>query len=364
MSLPPISVVIPTYNRADLVNRAVCSVLKQAGETDEIIVVDDGSTDGTASALAHFGDRVRVLRIAHGGAGGARNAGVRQARHDLIAFLDSDDEWIPGKLQLQRTFMHARPDVLFCATDFLIAADGRMYSGLRRWRGEAKPWDAIIGPAVPSSTFGPLPPGWCDFNVHVGDFSAAILREICICTITVMVRRDAAGDALRFAVDLPMYEDWECFARLARKRLGAHFDCHTAVNHGHGGPRLTDTDDLPRIDARLRVIERVWGDLASTPGEGDKYREAHLEQRRLRVRALLAQGRTAEARAEICHTSGVPRAYRLLSRFPSLLVAAGVGLRRRLLSSKGYLPDVADPARGPDLALISDAHPAAGSRET
>src|SRR4051812_26283844 len=88
-----VSIVIPTYNRAALVGRAIESALRAASPGDEILVVDDGSTDGTEAALASFRDRIRFITAPHRGAGATRNRGIAEAGGDLIAFLDSDDEW-------------------------------------------------------------------------------------------------------------------------------------------------------------------------------------------------------------------------------------------------------------------------------
>src|SRR3712207_3634410 len=101
MTTPLLSVVIPTWNRARLVCEAVASALAQGAEGSvEVVVVDDGSTDGTCDALAsRFGDSVRVLRTeGRRGPGAARNLGVRASRGELIGFLDSDDLWLEGKL--------------------------------------------------------------------------------------------------------------------------------------------------------------------------------------------------------------------------------------------------------------------------
>src|SRR5262245_52606721 len=117
MSALGVSVIIPTYNRAVLVRRAVDNVLSQATADAEIIVVDDGSTDNTRALLAPYEGRIRLLAGRHAGAGAARNLGIRQATRPLIAFLDSDDEWMPDKLALQRSLMEKRPDVLFCFSD-------------------------------------------------------------------------------------------------------------------------------------------------------------------------------------------------------------------------------------------------------
>ncbi len=92
----PVSIVIPTYNRAKVLPRAVQSAACQCTDRDEIIIVDDGSTDDTEGCLGPFRDRIQYIRVSNGGAGKARNMGVRQARNAYVAFLDSDDEWMPG----------------------------------------------------------------------------------------------------------------------------------------------------------------------------------------------------------------------------------------------------------------------------
>src|ERR1044072_1197793 len=100
MSSSRVSAVIPTHNRAHLVTRAIQSALAALSPGDEIIVVDDGSTDGTAVAVEAFGPPVPLMRLAHRGAAAARNAGLDAARGPLVAFLDDDDEWFPDKVAL------------------------------------------------------------------------------------------------------------------------------------------------------------------------------------------------------------------------------------------------------------------------
>lgn len=102
---PRVSVVIPTFNRADNVQRAVASALAQTESDLEVIVVDDGSTDDTAARFNDLPPRVRYIRQPNGGASRARNTGLRAARGELIALLDSDDEWLPEKLALQLAAM-------------------------------------------------------------------------------------------------------------------------------------------------------------------------------------------------------------------------------------------------------------------
>lgn len=97
-SEPRISAVVPTYNRADLISRAVESILAQTRPPDEVIVVDDGSSDDTRDVVSRYRE-VRYLRQSNAGASTARNLGVENARYEWIAFLDSDDVWLPDHLE-------------------------------------------------------------------------------------------------------------------------------------------------------------------------------------------------------------------------------------------------------------------------
>lgn len=116
-SEPLVSVILPTYNRAHTIVRAVESVLAQSYAKLELIVVDDGSTDNTVELLGTIDDdRLRVVRTSNGGACAARNKGVEYAAGELVAFQDSDDEWLPHKLQMQVEALRAHPgaSVVFC----------------------------------------------------------------------------------------------------------------------------------------------------------------------------------------------------------------------------------------------------------
>jgi glycosyltransferase involved in cell wall biosynthesis len=113
-----VSVIIPTYNRAALVKEAVASVLAQTCRDFEVLVVDDGSTDATLKALAPLEGRVKYLRReGRRGVSAARNLGLAAARGQWLAFLDSDDLWLPEKLARQLDFLAAHPEVLLCQTE-------------------------------------------------------------------------------------------------------------------------------------------------------------------------------------------------------------------------------------------------------
>jgi glycosyltransferase involved in cell wall biosynthesis len=96
---PLVSAIIATYNRAGLVGNAVESILQQTYENIEVIVVDDGSTDDTHAVLARFGDRIRIIYQNNAGPAAARNRGTRAANGDIISFLDSDDIWLPARIE-------------------------------------------------------------------------------------------------------------------------------------------------------------------------------------------------------------------------------------------------------------------------
>ena len=117
--MPRVSVVIPTYNRGELLCETIDSVLAQTYHDFEIIVVDDGSTDNTAQLLSRYQDDVRLVYRAHKNSGVAatRNYGIRLARGEFLAFLDSDDRWLPQKLERQVQFADAHPEYGLIATE-------------------------------------------------------------------------------------------------------------------------------------------------------------------------------------------------------------------------------------------------------
>ncbi|MGC9195582.1 MAG: glycosyltransferase family 2 protein [Syntrophobacteraceae bacterium] len=121
-----ISVIIPTFNRARLLIEAVNSVLDQKDlhEKIEVIVVDDGSTDNTAQALAPLAGKIDYIRREHSGVSGARNLGIMRSHGEWIAFLDSDDLWLAQKLSRQMQFFSDHPDVFICQTQEVWIRNG------------------------------------------------------------------------------------------------------------------------------------------------------------------------------------------------------------------------------------------------
>lgn len=133
MGIPPkVSVIVPVYNRAAPVCAAIDSVLAQTFKDFELIVVDDGSTDATPLKLAAYGDKIKIIRQPNRGVSAARNAGIKAARGGLIAFLDSDDVWLPHKLAAQTAFFNANPAAVWQQTQEIWVRNGRRVNPKKR----------------------------------------------------------------------------------------------------------------------------------------------------------------------------------------------------------------------------------------
>jgi glycosyltransferase involved in cell wall biosynthesis len=150
MSLPLISVVIPTCNRAHYLGEAIESVLCQSYGNLELFVVDDGSTDHTADLVAGFGDRVRFVRQENRGTGAARNAGIARVAGEFLAFLDDDDAWTEGKLSRQMRVFQTAPetDAVYGHIEQFVCPelDDEKRAGFRHLAGQVIP--APIAPAM------------------------------------------------------------------------------------------------------------------------------------------------------------------------------------------------------------------------
>lgn len=129
-----VSVVIPTYNRADRVVRAIDSVLAQTRPVDEIIVIDDGSTDDTEKIVLRYGPPVRYVRQENAGPAAARNRGIAEAQGTWIAFLDSDDRWCPEKMASQMAIFERYPQLRWCSGPAIMVVGDRELVCPMGWR--------------------------------------------------------------------------------------------------------------------------------------------------------------------------------------------------------------------------------------
>jgi glycosyltransferase involved in cell wall biosynthesis len=190
-----LSVVIPTRNRAYLVGEAIESALNQRPGQVEVIIVDDGSTDDTAKVVTErFGSRVRLLRTPERrGAGAARNAGLRVARGELVAFLDDDDLWLPGKLESELNALEQFPE-----------ADGVVSDSLQFVQEQVAPQSFFMRNGLLAATQGQV--RWINELPWLWTNS---LNGVAMCSITLRRRvLDQKGEKW-FAEDLVSCEDWE-----------------------------------------------------------------------------------------------------------------------------------------------------------
>lgn len=194
MRSPTVSVVIPAYNVADHLPRAIESALGQSRAPDEVVVVDDGSADGTAGVAARYGPPVRVIRHERNrGSAAARNTGIRSARSDLIALLDADDVWYRSKLERQLAAFDAIPDagVVFCYT-WIVPTCGPKFL------------DCIDVPRPQDDWSG---------------FRQSLLRKNAVSGsgCSPVIRRKLLLDVGGYDESLRTCEDWDLWLRLARE---------------------------------------------------------------------------------------------------------------------------------------------------
>jgi len=256
-----VSVVIPTYNRAARVPSAIESVLRQGVDDLEIVVVDDGSTDDTESVVARYGAVVRYVRQPNRGVGAARNAGMRHATGDVVAFLDSDDRWQDFKLSMQLRLMAVRSDVGMVFSDFVIErADGSIQpNGAALWAGRPLTFPGMealtIGPSEPKMPTWPAESVAC----WVGPMYRQLLDELPILTSSVIVRRNVLDEGTWYAEGVVLFEDWEFFARVARRAPVGFVSEATTINVGHLDPgRVSKCSSFDRARSYRTLLERVW----------------------------------------------------------------------------------------------------------
>jgi len=184
-----ISVVIPAYNAEKYLPTTLRSVLTQTHAPLEVLVVDDGSKDGTAAIAESFGGPVRCVRQPNGGVSRARNTGISQASGDYIALLDADDVWEPTKLEKQVALLDANPDVGLCFVGMLCV-------------------DQDLQPIreVPARDYP--------------DFCEALLLYSCVVSgscSSVVLRRQVAEEAGGFDPQFSTSADWDYWIRLSRR---------------------------------------------------------------------------------------------------------------------------------------------------
>lgn len=228
----PVTVVIPTHDRPELVLEAVRSVLAQTRAPGEVVVVDDGSEEEAATRVARGLDGLKGVRLirhpAPRGGSAARNRGWREGRYPWVAFLDDDDVWLPEKLAVQLAHLRSE-DAEYGWTAYRVVE-----------RDTLEPRDEIHPPP------GGLP-----------RVLAHSERSCC----TLMVRRSVLEEVGGFDESLPRNQDWDLYLRLARRGRGAYLDRALTVVRHH----VPDPDAC--IRGRRMLVEKWREEIAALPDE-------------------------------------------------------------------------------------------------
>jgi glycosyltransferase involved in cell wall biosynthesis len=232
---PEVSVVIPAYNAQETLGDTLASALGQSFENLEVIVVDDGSTDGTAEIARGIGDgRVRVLSVRNGGVARARNLGMGAARGALIAFLDADDLWRETKVARQVELLSSEPGVGMCVTAATrIDADGQAIGHIPVWR--------------------------------VADYTEALLLHSMIagCISCGMVRRTVVDGVGGFDPAFSQSADWDLWLRLSLHTRFEALDDELVLYRTYAGNMSSDIALLERDT--FAVLEKFFGNPAAEP---------------------------------------------------------------------------------------------------
>lgn len=302
--MPPssVSVVVPTHDRSQLVCRALRSVARQTRPADEVIVVDDGSRDDTVARIRREFPGVRLLRQPNRGVSTARNAGIRAAGARWVAFLDSDDEWRPAKLERQLEALEASPHAI-CHCDEIWIRDGQRVNPRRR---HAKRGGRIYRHCLPLCAISP---------------SAAVVERHVF---------DAVG---LFDERLPVCEDYDLWLRIAARFPVLYVDERLVLKYGGHDDQLSRSRwGLDRF--RVRALAAAWRrlDLA-----GDE-RRATLETLVEKLEILLNGARKRDRRRF------ARRLEARLAHFRRLLwLERLAGSSHRLPGAPAHVPESAAP---------------------
>jgi glycosyltransferase involved in cell wall biosynthesis len=313
MTTPAVSVVVPAFNAEAHVAETLDAILAQTRPADEVIVVDDGSTDGTPAVLARYADRVRVIRQRNRGAGGAYTHGFEEASGDYVARCDADDLWVPDKLERQLAFLAAHPEADI------------VFSGAR-----------IFGSAT-----GPYSPAPGEGVLDRDAFTAMLFRANLVCASSIVMRRRLFLAVGPFEDHLPC-EDYDFLLRAAVTGAVFAYQHEELVRYRRHGRQVTQ--DRLRMEQTTHAVHR---------------RHAGRVPDRALVRSVLAadlasmgrmtvdQGAPAEARALFAASlrerpTPFAAAWLALLSVPSRgrdpLVGASLALSRRLRSLRTASP--------------------------
>ncbi len=260
---PWVSVIIPTYNRCWILKEAIDSVLSQKFTNFEVIVVDDGSTDATNALLPTYGEQITTICQKNKGVSAARNVGISQARGSYIAFLDSDDMWLPEKLSCQHDFFQSHPEALICQTDEIWIRNGVRVNPKNRHK---KPSGMI--------------------------FESSLL--LCLVSPSaVMIKKNLFGVVGLFNESFPACEDYDLWLRIGLNHPIYLIDRQLVVKRGGHDDQLSRNPGLDRY--RIQSIVSILENHSLTTRYYEAAVDVLREKCRIYADGCIRRGRVEEA---------------------------------------------------------------------
>jgi glycosyltransferase involved in cell wall biosynthesis len=224
-----VSVVITTYNRSKMIREAIASVLAQTDAAGEVIVVDDGSADDTASVLESFGSAIHLILQPHRGVSAARNTGIRAAAGEWLAFLDSDDFWLPRKLRVQLEFFRKHREFRICQTEEIWVRNGHKLNPKK---------------------YHKKPRGYC---------FPQLLERCLISPSSVIIHREVFAEVGFFDESLPVCEDYDLWLRIGYRYPVGLIEEPLTVKRGGHADQLSNSIpgfDRYRIQALVKLLRK------------------------------------------------------------------------------------------------------------
>ena len=259
-----VSVIIPTYNRSGLVGEAIASVLAQQDAKFEVIVVDDGSMDDTVATLGSFGAAIRRLWQPHGGVSSARNTGILAAGGEWLAFLDSDDLWLPRKLWMQLEFLRKHPEFKMCQTEETWVRDGHKLNPKK---------------------YHKKPRGYC---------FPQLLERCLVSPSAVVIHREVFEVVGLFDESLPACEDYDLWLRIGYRYPIGLIDEALTIKRGGHADQLSSA--IPALDRyRIQALAKLLREEPLSPSQQAYTLQALREKCRIYSIGCRKRGRVEEA---------------------------------------------------------------------
>lgn len=322
---PTISVVMPVYNGAAHIGRAIDSVLAQTRPADEILVVDDGSTDTTADIARTYGDKVRLIVQPNAGAAAARNTGINAATGDWIAFLDADDEWLPHRLAAQTDILKQHPELVWVTGNAILCSCSENRQA----------------PDVPPEKVRQQ----LSDNVLLNDFLIGYRKGIRGNTDTKLIRRDVLLEAGLFDPALKIAEDIELWWKIAYRHPTIGYAAEPLAVYHLGTPKSLNKNKMQGSFYAGLISRHLT--LAEQFNRLDGFRPLAAHLLRGWMRSMLFTAQAGDIRLILKEHHGLfPMWYRLwmrlLTTFPNAVAAGCLALskiiRRFSLRRRVVLP--------------------------